>query len=306
MLSEDFFIRNKPELLILLIHLVLFIICIAFTLLGKLNLKREHFALLFIIPIVGPVMAIVVEWMNITGKQGSRDLDMLPLSLDDILWKSLKSYNEDGNIVPLEEAMLVNDYSTRRRIMLDALYDDPMKYLEVLMIARNNDDIDTTHYATTMIAHAQKSFQLSLQECAIGVEKNPGNIDLLDEYINTMEKYIESDLLEEYLLRNQRITYLKLLDKKLSILPNDQTTLIKKLKNCIELGDYFSAFEVSQLLKQYWHSDETTWIETIRVCVEGKDQKKLQETIDELKGTKIEWTRQGRDAVSHWLGEALA
>ena len=138
--------------------------------------------LILTIPIVGLLYALVVQWLNTIGKQGDKNVDMLPLDIEDILWKSLKSTTEDGNLVPLEEAMLINDFGTRRRIMLDALYDDPMKYLDVLLLARNNDDIDTTHYATTMIAHAQKRFQLLLQEVAVGVENEPGNAILLDNY----------------------------------------------------------------------------------------------------------------------------
>ena len=231
---------------------------------------------------------------------------MFPEYLDgDILWKSLKSFSEDENIVPLEEAMLVNDFTTRRRIMLDALYDDPMKYLEVLLIARHNDDIETTHYATTMISHAEKKFQISLQKYAAEIERDPENMNLLNEYIETLEKYIESDLLEEYLLKNQRINYSKLLDRKLKIVPNEKQTLVKKLRNSIELNDYFSAFEVSQQLKQNWPEDEQTWVEAIRVCVEGKDQKKLEETIDEVKRIKINWTRRGREEATRWLGETL-
>lgn len=306
-MSENYFTKIiSTELLIVVIHLLTAIICLAYILLGKSHIKREHIVPIFFVPLAGPIFALVVEWLNFSGKQGDKELEMFPVYLDgDILWKSLKSFNEDKNIVPLEEAMLVNDFTTRRRIMLDALYDDPMKYLEVLLIARYNDDIETTHYATTMISHAEKKFQISLQKYAVAVESDSENIELLNDYIETLEKYIKSDLLEEHLLKNQRINYSKLLDKKLKIVPNEKQTLIKKLRNSIELKDYFSAFEVSQKLRQNWPEDEQTWVEAIRVSVEGKDQKKLKETIDEIKRTKISWTRQGKEEVTRWLGETL-
>lgn len=304
---ENFIMKLiSTELLIVVIHLLAAIICAAYLLLGKSYIKREHIVPIFLVPVAGPVFALVVEWLNFSGKQGNQELKMFPEYLDgDILWKSLKSFSEDENIVPLEEAMLVNDFTTRRRIMLDALYDDPMKYLEVLLIARHNDDIETTHYATTMISHAEKKFQISLQKYAAEIERDPENMNLLNEYIETLEKYIESDLLEEHLLKNQRINYSKLLDRKLKIVPNEKQTLVKKLRNSIELNDYFSAFEVSQQLKQNWPEDEQTWVEAIRVCVEGKDQKKLEETIDEVKRIKINWTRRGREEATRWLGETL-
>lgn len=300
-----FFYTVQPELLIITVHLVIAILVSAYVFLGKSHLRREHIILILVIPVVGLLYALVVQLLNTMGKQGDKNVDMLPLAIDDILWKSLKSATEDGNLVPLEEAMLINDFGTRRRIMLDALYDDPMKYLDVLLLARNNDDIDTTHYATTMIAHAQKQFQLLLQEIAVRVENEPENVILLEKYIDTMEKYIQSDLLDEHLLKNQRITYAKLLDRKLKHRPDDRPAFVKKLRNLIELNDYYSAFEVSQYMTQKWPNDERIWIEAIRVCVDGKDQKKLEETIDEIQKTKIEWTRRGKEDVAPWLGEVL-
>jgi len=297
----------KLELYIVLIHIIAAIIYTILILLGKSHLRREYVVLILLLPIVGPILGLVVEIYNILGKQGKTELDLVPLTLeDDILWKSLKSFHETGNIVPLEEAMLINDFGTRRRIMLNVLYGDPMKYLDVLMIARYNDDIETTHYAITTIAHAQKRFQLSVQELAIATEKNPDNEQLLDEYIEMLEKYIDSGLLEEYFLRNQRIIYAKLLDKKLAMNPHNQITLIKKLRTALNLGNYFGAFEVSETLKRNWKEDENTWIETIRACVEGKDQKRLQETLEEIRQTEITWTKQGKDEITLWLEEAIA
>lgn len=293
----------QPEVLLLAIHLVIALLVSVYVLLGKSHLKKEHVIIILVIPIVGLLYALTVQLLTTIGKQGDKNVDMLPLAIDDILWKSLRSAAEDGNIVPLEEAMLIDDFGTRRRIMLDALYDDPMKYLDVLLVARHNDDIDTTHYATTMIAHAQKQFQLSLQEYSVAIEINPEDTSILDKYIDTLEKYIQSDLLDEHLLRNQRIAYSKILDRKLTSQPEDQQTLVKKLRNLLELEDFYSAFEVSQQLIQMWPDDEGIWIEALRVCVEGKDQKKLKEIIEEIKSTSIKWTRKGRQEIAPWLGE---
>ena len=178
----------QPEVFIIVIHLVVAILVSVYVFFGKSHLRKEHVIIILVVPIVGLLYALTVQLLNMMGKQGDKNVDMLPLAFDDILWKSLKSTTEDGNLVPLEEAMLIDDFGTRRRIMLDALYDDPMKYLDVLLIARHNDDIDTTHYATTMISHAQKQFQLSLQKFAAAIENEPENILLLDKYIDTLEK----------------------------------------------------------------------------------------------------------------------
>jgi hypothetical protein len=257
------------------------------------------------VPLFGLITALVIEFLNILREEGSLPLQMEPLWLgDDILWVTLKSFHEKGDIVPLEEAILIDDVKVRRRYMLETLYSDPLKYLDVLNIAKYNDDVETSHYATTTISEAQKNFQLSIQKLAVAVEKNPDDMALLDKYIDTLEKYIDSGLLEMHLLKNLRIVYARELDKKLSRMPNDKNTLIKKLRNCIELKEFNTAFEIGATLIAKWPREENSWIESLRMCVDSQDGDRLKEILAEMRSKKIEWSNEGKDRVGAWLEAA--
>jgi hypothetical protein len=295
-------LRIQLELIILFLHLLLALAYTIFILSGKSHLQKEQFVLLYLIPIFGVFAAIIIEFMIIFKRQGKMSLDLEPTYLsDDILWKPLKSFHEKGDLVPLEEVILINETKIRRRFMLEILYSDPYKYLDILNIAKFNEDMETSHYATTTISKAQKDFQLSVQKLTVEVENHPENVMALDSYIETLGKYIKSGLLEEHLLKNLRLVYSTILDKKLQKVKSDKRTLIEKLRNNIELKDYITAFETSDLLKNNFPQDEETWIEALRVCVEGNDASKLQETINEIRLNDIAWTKQGKDQLSPWL-----
>jgi len=286
------------------LHIVLSAICIYFILSGKFFLRREYIIPVLLLPIFGPLMVLVVERMNVSGKQGTKPLDIEPESEEDILWKALKSYHEKGNIVPLEEAILINDVRTRRKYMLETLYGDPLKYLDILMLAKNNEDVETSHYATTTISQAQRGFQIAVQELSVLAEANPDDMVLFDKYIDMLGNYIESGLLEEHLLKNLRIVYQEVLDKKLAKMANDKVALVKKLRNSLELKEYGSAFRASDLLKEFWPEDEQTWVEAVRVCVDGRDNKRLREILEEMKRNNIIWTKQGKEQIAPWLEAA--
>ena len=294
--------KIQPELIILFSHLLLALIFTIFILSGKSHLRKEQFIFFYLIPIFGIFAALIIELMIISGREGKMSVDLDPLYQgDDILWKTLKSFHEKGDLVPLEEAILINETKIRRRFMLETLYSDPYKYLDILNIAKFNDDMETSHYATTTISKAQKDFQLSIQRLAMEVENNPENTAVLDSYIEILGKYIKSGLLEEHLLKNLRLVYSTILDKKLRRVKSDKKTLIEKLRNNIELKDYVTAFETSNLLKKNFPEDEETWIEALRVYVEGNDAGGLSETINEIRRNDIVWTRQGKDQVSPWF-----
>ncbi|HNO70706.1 MAG TPA: hypothetical protein PKO16_02920, partial [Bacteroidia bacterium] len=269
---------------------------------GGSNLRKEQILLIFFLPIFGPLVAIAIEQMNFFKKQGTKPIDLDPLDQEnEILWVTLKSFHENSDIVPLEEAILINDVKVRRRLMLETLYTDPLKYLDILNIAKYNDDIETSHYATTTIAKAQKDFQLSIQKLEVAVENDPDNVSLLEEYINAIEKYIQSGLLEEHLLRNLRIVYSKALDAKIRRSGDELTTYIRKIGNCVQLGEFNTAFEISDIMILNWPDNENTWIEAIRVCTESKDGFRLREITLKMKEQKIAWTKNGRERVKIWL-----
>ena len=292
----------RPELVIISIHTLIALLYVLLILSGRSNLRKEYIPLIILVPIFGPLTCLVIEYIVMSDKDGKKSLDAdNTVFRDDILWKTLKNFHEKGDIVPLEEAILINDVKTRRKFMLDTLYDDPSKYLDILMVAKNNDDVETSHYATTSISYIQRSFQLSIQKYAIDLESEPDNLELLDDYIGTLGNYVESGLLEEHLLKNLRVVYSQILDKKLAKIKDDASTLMEKLKNSIELGDYVSAFEASDLLKEYWPEDEQTWLAAIRVCVDGNDRNRLQETLAEIQLQKISWTKPGMEKISPWL-----
>lgn len=290
------------EFLILIVHLLLSAWYAFFIFSGKSNLRKEQVLLIFFIPVFGPIVAMVIEQLNLLKRQGIKPIDLEPLGLgDDILWVTLKSFHENSDIVPLEEAIMINDVKVRRRLMLETLYTDPLKYLDVLNIAKYNDDIETSHYATTTIAKAQKDFQLSIQNLAVAIENSPDDESLLDEYLDALEKYINSGLLEEHLLRNLRIVYSKVIDRKLELAEMDRNVIIKKLRNCIDLAEFNTAFECGEQLIANWPENEDTWIEVIRICVSSLDGNKLQEIVSRMKEEKVNWTRDGKEKVQIWL-----
>jgi hypothetical protein len=265
-------------------------------------LRREHIIYIFLVPVVGLLMAVTIDLMCRWGYAGKKKVEVEGFRMeDDVYWRKIDQVKESHNIVPLEEAVLIDDIKVRRKAVLEIIEEDPLKYLDALMMARDNDDVDTVHYAITQISKELKSFQLQAQKYSTAIENSYGDPTMLERYIDLLGKYVESGLLEEPMLTQQRRIYSKLLDNKLEVDEDDKSALIWKLRNCINLKVYHSAIEVSDLLKERWPEDEQTWIEALRVCVESQDQERFHKTIDEIRNTVINWTEHGREQVGSWL-----
>ncbi len=254
------------------------------------------------IPFFGVLSALTADLVTLSNKHKEDPDPIETLSLsEDIYWKSIKQREEAQNIVPLEEALIINDRQTRKKLILEMLLDDPMKNIDILLLARENNDVDTAHYANTTIAKIQRGFQLQVQQLAVEHETDPDDIDLLNRYIETLENFIESGLSEAFLLKRQRIAFADLLDKKISFDSLDKETLLKKIRNCLALKDINTAVEANKILINHFPEDEQSWISALQISIAGHDAIRLEETINEINRRNINWSLSGKEQISTWI-----
>lgn len=288
---------------LIILHFALVSIYALLIITRRSSLSPANILPILFIPFFGIISAITADYIFFNKKQYRETIDPIEtLSLsEDIYWKSIKKREEAQNVVPLEEALIINDRQTRKKLIFETLLEDPMKNIDILLLARENNDVDTAHYANTTIAKIQRDFQLQVQKLAVNHETDPNDIELLNNYIETLGKFIDSGLSEAYLLKRQRIIYAYLLDKKISLEDWDKDTLHKKIRNSLELKDINSAMEANEILRQSLPEDEQTWINAVRISVAGHDAIRLEETLDQINRRKINWSPAGKEQISTWI-----
>lgn len=281
---------------IILVYFVIYLIT------GKTDFRKEHLIPILFIPVFGLLIGFGILFVKWIGRSNKKPVDMEDLHLgDDIYWQSLKKPHENLDIVPLEEAIHLDSFSVRRRILLDALFEEPTKHIQVLMAARHNEDAETAHYAATTIEKIQRDFQMEIQRYASYLEQNQHDQQILSAYIRLLEKYIQSGLLEGHMADHQRKILAELLDQQLAFNPNDKQTLVRKIRNSLALKEYEIALEVSQVLRLGWPGEEDTWVESLRTSVEAKDQMLFKKIIKRIQEIDIDWSKSARDQLDYWI-----
>jgi hypothetical protein len=296
--------RNDYLINVIILHISLSLIYTVLILFKKSVLTPANVLPILLIPFFGLLAALAAEWQT-RIKSGNLDLEaeLEPFTLtEDIYWKTIQRREETKSIVPLEEALLINDRMTRKKLIFEMLLDDPMKNLDILLLARENNDADTAHYANTTIAKIQRSFQLQLQKLAVAYEQNPQDAQTLDRYIDMLGKFIQSGLSEAYLQHKQRLIFANLLDHKLALSGMEKEALMQKIRNSLELKDFSAAFEAAEDLKINYPDDQDTWINQLLVGVEARDPRHLKETISEIRRRKIDWAPDNKEIVQPWMG----
>lgn len=117
------------------------------------------------------------------------------------------------DVIPIEEALLVNDHVTRRRVMIDVLKEDAGQYMKVLRTAVQNEDTETSHYAVSAIMEVKRKLALALQRCSSDYERNPDSLQVAQRYRDVLKQYMDSGYLDDRTLRSYEEVYLGLLDQ---------------------------------------------------------------------------------------------
>lgn len=291
--------------LIIILVVVHMIITLGYCIFIKLrisNIPGHMLAVVFLIPVFGLVSAICIEWLYIHKKDGQKEISLEKMKLglgESIFYQYMVEENEDAAfVVPLEEALLINDVHTRRSIMLDILHKSPSQYIDLLKIARFNYDTEVTHYATTSIMEAQREYELELQKCREDYRENHDLESALDLYITVVKNYVKSGILEGELLNKQRSVLDELYSRKIMLRPNKKQLYLDMLENDINRGQYKKAGEIAAHIQERWPDDEKIWLASLNLCVSSKDRFMLRDLITKIETSAIKWTAKGRERLS--------
>jgi hypothetical protein len=276
---------------------------------GIIKVDEEMFVMIICIPFWGAISAVIITYLIRSGKVGNKNKDLEAMRGGFQDPQDLRvDTAEAQNIVPLEDALIMDDSSVRRSVMLDVLMSDAKGYMPVINQARMNDDVEVVHYATTAMVELSKEYELKLQEFSTEYAENPRKEGLLDGYIDFLQQYISSGMIQGQLLEIQMNTYQQLLTSKVTISPNidDYERLVRSY---FASGQYMKADVALKTMEQHWPEDERNWLLRFRYYVETGAGQKIKEMISDMKESSEYYSRDVREVIEFWDrddGKAMA
>lgn len=250
-----------------------------------------------LLPIFGPLCGFLLLWSPPPEEGLLQDMIMR----EDPLRRSYTTPEpEAASTVPMEEAFLISEPQVRREMMMKLLHNDPEENIELLMMARFNDDPETAHYATATLTEYQRRTEMALQQSQMRLAREPEDNEARLDYIRQMEAYIESGLLEGHLLTRQRT----LLEKELGLLPADQSDLALgclRSRNLLALGKTQEAANIARALTARFPRAEEPWLELMRIAVDSRDVQGLRALRKQMDESGILWSYSGQEKMEYFL-----
>ncbi len=278
---------------------------------GRLRDKRKRSSrgyeavLIFMLPFAG-LLYLAIAKLDRRGDDAEENVHLLQLMTKDTA--ALLEHNvyrgvnleKERNIVPLEEALLVNSLAIRRRMILDVLKDDVHRYSPMLLEAVSNEDTETAHYAVSGIMEIKRKAMLDLQAASVRYEQHRDDPKVLSNYAETLKRYMTSGFLDSRTLRRHQLMYSQTLGELLGIDTANLQAYEEKINCELALERYDHARETCGLLMKAYPAHELTYVMRMKIAyMTGSDQE-FKHTLEELKRSRIQVSSNTLKYIRFW------
>lgn len=257
-----------------------------------------------LLPVVGWLLPLF--WPRSWFKQAGEKLDSYivaqqeELSIRHMGIYSQVEVEKELNVISIEDALLISEHTTRRKVMIDVLKQDSINYLEILQTAVSNDDSETSHYAVSAIVEAKRKLTLAMQELSVQFENNKEDVHVLEAYAEVLKGFMRSGFLDERTLRKYKFTYVSVLEHLIAVSTDADSAFVEKINTELELGLLLEAEATCLLYTEKYPESEEAYLSLIKVYFTMKSSEKLQATLESLKRSPLRLSNHALTLVRFW------
>lgn len=268
--------------------------------LGLLPVRGHMLAVMVLVPLWGPLLVVLLSVRSAVFGDDLKDATLEALRINDDMHRSMLVQGREGDdgVVPLEEALIVNDPGDRRRLMLSMLTEDPDAYLAQLQAAKLNDDVEVAHYAATAVAQISKESDLKLQQLERAFKTDP-SAQNLNDYCDYLGTYLASGLAEGRVAQIQRQQYARLLTRRCE--REDGLALRVRYATALaDAGEVDEAEDVAERLVADTPDEQDVWMLCLRLAVLRHDGEMVQRVIDAVDKQHVYLSAENREKLAFW------
>ncbi|MBU7594434.1 hypothetical protein [Metabacillus halosaccharovorans] len=268
-----------------------------------LVLKREGVVLRFLILLSCPFIGIFLMYAmtkKVYSKDELPDWLLRREQYDDFVLKT-PDIEEETNIIPFNDALILNDNKTKRKMLIDLLKGEFLQHVGALELALQSDDSETSHYAATAVQQAKSDLLKDMRKLE-GQLANNNDVFLLEAYRDLIKHYIRIEFLDERTRRKYTHKYIQTIDQILEHSPaNGAKNYLEKIEAGLYLAEYHMALETAEQLLSLFPEEEDAYFAVMNVHFTMKNKTEFQRMITQLRATDIKLSPDKLNQLRFWL-----
>ena len=266
---------------------------------GVLRTTSIVMPVVIFIPFWGAACVLLLHFGVLKCERIPLDYDRLEMT-DEIYSAISISQSDDGqDVVPMEEALLLDSPRQCREMILDMLMDNPDRYLPQLQKVRDADDVEVVHYTTTIMIEIGKRYEAQWQKLDRIYRENPEDLQALDNCCAFLKEYLAANLQQGYARQILLTRYIELLETRFEREPELHFGL-ELVENLMLDGNFTRAKEILNLLLSKWKHEGEVWMALLRYYIRQKQGDEIRKTIAMIEALNITLSAHERETIAFW------
>lgn len=197
--------------------------------------------------------------------------------------------DEEINLVPMEEAIMIDDKESLRQLLLTVLRGDVSKSISAVSKALNSSDSEASHYAASAIMDIMNDFQNTLQKFHAQLEANPDDREVNQLFIEYLIKMLNANFLSDLEIK----TYVYMLQSNCETVFQKDPTILRPeyytsvVNLLMRIGDIQTASQWVGRLQQNYPDNMEMYRCALHFYFDTRDKDSFFNYLNQLKKSDI-------------------
>lgn len=212
----------------------------------------------------------------------------------------LEHDRQADDILPVQDALLLNDKKIKRKILSDAIKKDILKNNTVLLSAVRDEDTEISHYAVSVVNRKNRDLQEVFYRLQEKIRNAADDIAILKEYADAVDVYLKSSSLDAASRMKLQQEHIAALERILHLDKTDKKYYLMKINCEINMKEYNKAEASCRLFLQKFPQCEEPYLLYCKAAYYLQDHQKIKQGIQGLKDSQIQFSQEALEAIRFW------
>lgn len=248
-----------------------------------------RFCVMVFCPVVGPLFFFTSHLFYLTFFRFSVDLEDVSFSKERVETQVRANEEQERNIIPVEEALAVNDKKSLRTAMMSIIRGETKGSLSSIAMALDADDSETAHYAASILSDKLNEFRMNVRKMYADFLNNHENTECGENLIDYMNEYLEQKIFTQLeqngFVRMMEETANTLYEKDASVLTAKRYEYV--CLRLLETEEFESVEKWCRRLAGQYPEELCTYTCRLKLYFMTKNRNAFFQTLNALKKTEI-------------------
>lgn len=241
-------------------------------------------------PVVGPLFFFLSYLLFKLLVWTHPDLEDVTFSKERVKTQLRADEERERDMIPLEEAISVNEKKDLRQVMLNTIRGDIQSSLSAIAMALNIEDTESSHYAASILSDALNTFRVNVQRMYKELETEPDSqVDVESEMLSYMDtvlcQQVFTDIEQRRMVGIMEQAAQSFYSKEpFTITPKQYEDLCLRL---LEIRDYEKTSLWCQRLASQYPDELAAYTCRLKLYFTQKDREAFFQTLNSLKASGV-------------------